>query len=661
MLVFYCVTGGIIASVYTDLIQGIIMVVAAVLVFMTAIMVVEGGLTGMAETMLADDPESIGPWGTRGMVGCLSWYIVFTIGLAGQPHIITKFMMTRRVDEARAMLPVSVLGYVLSACLWVGIGLCMRTLVLQGIHEPLDVADQAAPQFLQHYANPILAGVVFAGLFSAIMSTADGFLNIGAAAVVHDIPRAVRGRSLKNELLWARIATVLLATLAAVFALYSGDMIAILGAFGWSLLTQAKTGSRHRSGDGPLIVPRWLEMDLDTLFGGGLLDFERTAALLERQNVGNQRLYLNLTERHEPKCLHKSVGARDRTDEIQVSRHGQSHVELFDRLLIESNDGHRPPLTHAVHATRKRLAITTGLDREVHTTTSSLIQNRLPEILSGNVDIQVRAEIHTQGELLRLGTSQDNPARPVGQRRLNREETDGPITRHECRGPGLEAGLANRLDHGGGRFDKNSSIERDTLGERVTMPSGHGQILRKRTVFATAKPNLLLHVAEVIKPSHTGFTVPATDAHITGHAIPHLKVLDGRSHLNDGPRPLVPQNHRITCPAQTKVRHGTFEHLNVRTTNPHTMNANQELIFSRNRTVHLDQLPLIWAGQLQGIHKYLLDKIDRFKRLFTVSSSTDSSKRQRKPQPPETIPRMHNRQECPGPLSVPSPCVRQKT
>lgn len=51
-------------------------------------------------------------------------------------------------------------------------------------------------------------------------------------------------------------------------------------------------------------------MDIDTLFGGGLLDFERTAALLERQNVGNQRLYLNLTERHEPRGLHKSVGTR---------------------------------------------------------------------------------------------------------------------------------------------------------------------------------------------------------------------------------------------------------------------------------------------------------------------------------------------------------------
>jgi Na+/proline symporter len=36
------------------------------------------------------------------------------------------------------------------------------------------------------------------------MSTADAFLNIGAAAIVHDIPRAFRGRSLVRELYWAR-------------------------------------------------------------------------------------------------------------------------------------------------------------------------------------------------------------------------------------------------------------------------------------------------------------------------------------------------------------------------------------------------------------------------------------------------------------------------
>jgi Na+/proline symporter len=46
VLVFYCVTGGIVAPVYTDLVQGAIMAVAGVLVFLTTLSVVDGGLAG---------------------------------------------------------------------------------------------------------------------------------------------------------------------------------------------------------------------------------------------------------------------------------------------------------------------------------------------------------------------------------------------------------------------------------------------------------------------------------------------------------------------------------------------------------------------------------------------------------------------------------------
>ena len=71
------------------------------------------------------------------------------------------------------------------------------------------------------------------------MSTADGFLNIGSAAIVHDIPQSLRGRSLDNELLWARTATVAIALAASLFAVYSGDLVAILGAFGWGTFAAA--------------------------------------------------------------------------------------------------------------------------------------------------------------------------------------------------------------------------------------------------------------------------------------------------------------------------------------------------------------------------------------------------------------------------------------
>ncbi len=240
VLIFYCVTGGILASVYTDLVQGGIMIVAAVFVFFAALSAVDGGLTGIVTTLMVDDPESISPWGTIGILGALSWYFVFALGASGQPHVITKLMMTRRVQDARRILPVSVGGYLLCALLWLSIGLAVRALVIQGVHPELGNPDDAAPQFLQFYAHPLLAGVVFAGLFAAIMSTADSFLNLGAAAVVHDIPTALRGRSLTHELFWARVATVVIAVGSMLFVLYSRqDLVALLGTFGWGTFAAA--------------------------------------------------------------------------------------------------------------------------------------------------------------------------------------------------------------------------------------------------------------------------------------------------------------------------------------------------------------------------------------------------------------------------------------
>ncbi|MEQ8953509.1 MAG: sodium/proline symporter [Gammaproteobacteria bacterium] len=238
VLIFYCVTGGIIASVYTDVVQGAIMMIAGALILVTAVNVFEGGMQEATSIILADDPEAIMPWGAAGIMASLGWFFVFGLGLAGQPHLITKMMMNKNIEDNRHILPLSLFGYVMAALLWVSIGVVMRAAVIDGAIPPLTLPDDAAPVFLSLFANPLLAGVVFAGLFAAIMSTSDAFLNIGTAAIIHDIPKAIWGRSIRNELLGARIVTVLLAVVAASFALYShfrdATLVAILGAFGWA-------------------------------------------------------------------------------------------------------------------------------------------------------------------------------------------------------------------------------------------------------------------------------------------------------------------------------------------------------------------------------------------------------------------------------------------
>ncbi len=238
VLAFYSIAGGIIASVYTDLFQGLLMVVAALAVFYYALES-GGGAGGISRTLWEMDPDFIGPWGTRGPVTALSWYLLFGLGAAGQPHAITKLMMLRDVRKLRWGAVLAGVGYGVLSLLWMSIGLAMRALVENGRQSPLDNPDLAAPVFLLNHTPELLAGMVFAGLLAAIMSTADSFLNIGAAAIVRDIPTALIGRPLKRELFSTRVATGVILLGSAVFALYMENLVALLGTFGWGTFAAA--------------------------------------------------------------------------------------------------------------------------------------------------------------------------------------------------------------------------------------------------------------------------------------------------------------------------------------------------------------------------------------------------------------------------------------
>ena len=159
-------------------------------------------------------------------------------GFVGGPGLVYSSGMS-----SLWMVIVAGFGYALAALLWFSIGIVMRASALDGGIAPLSAPDEAAPVFLAIFAHPLLAGIVFAALFAAIMSTSDAFLNIGTAAVIHDIPNALRGRSVDNELFWARIVTVLITLVAAAFALYSyygnDRLVALLGAFGWGTFAAA--------------------------------------------------------------------------------------------------------------------------------------------------------------------------------------------------------------------------------------------------------------------------------------------------------------------------------------------------------------------------------------------------------------------------------------
>lgn len=229
----YTAGGGILAGIYADVFQGGVMALASVLVFLAALRT-GGGLAEISATILAKQPGFLGPWGALTPLAALSFFFVFGVGVLGQPHVLHKFFMVKDPLRLRWYPLLMTFAMVLTLLLMFGVGLTIKAQVLRGDLPALARPDDATPVFLLRYAPPLLAGILFAGVAAAIMSTVNSFLNIGAAALVRDLPRAL-ARPLGAELSRGRLATLAIGGAAALVAQASGTLVALLGVFGWGL------------------------------------------------------------------------------------------------------------------------------------------------------------------------------------------------------------------------------------------------------------------------------------------------------------------------------------------------------------------------------------------------------------------------------------------
>jgi len=168
----------------------------------------------------------------------LGFFLVFGVGVLGQPHMLHKFYMMRDPRQLR-WIPLILAGsQAVCLLIWVGLGVAVPALVAQGRMTPLVSADTAAPRFLLEFGSPALSGLVVTAVVAAIMSTADSFLNIGSAALVRDVPRLL-GWPVSDKLAHARWATLVVALAAAGLALAYDDLVALLGTFAFGTLGAA--------------------------------------------------------------------------------------------------------------------------------------------------------------------------------------------------------------------------------------------------------------------------------------------------------------------------------------------------------------------------------------------------------------------------------------
>lgn len=233
----YAIGGGSIAAVYTDVFQGVLMIGVSIVLCFYAFSVA-GGVGEVTATLRAESADLAGPFGTFPTMTVVCWILLFSLGAAAQPQLLTKFLMIRDGKQLRWGALTAGLAYMFTMMLVVGVGLVALVLSLRGEFPSLDTPDAALPVFLSEYTVPVVAGLAMAAILSAIMSTGDSFVNLGAAAIVRDLPRAF-GKQVRAELMWSRITVALLLVVSVLFSLYLDTLVALLGVFGWGTFAAA--------------------------------------------------------------------------------------------------------------------------------------------------------------------------------------------------------------------------------------------------------------------------------------------------------------------------------------------------------------------------------------------------------------------------------------
>jgi sodium/proline symporter len=240
----YCVSGGIRASIWVGSVQSMLMMGSMVLLLTVAV-IASGGPATLWTQLREIDPTLIAVFPSDLQFGFLPFlvgWLVAGFGVIGQPHITIRLMTIDSPENVGSARNIYVLFYTMFAAAAIGVGLTARVLM----PELMTGSDTelALPQLAEQLLPGFLVGLVLAGLFSAIISTADSQVLSCSASLTQDIfPQAARSYTL------AKAGTLTVTAIILLIALVVSDNVFTLVTFAWSALA---------SGLAPLMLVRVL-------------------------------------------------------------------------------------------------------------------------------------------------------------------------------------------------------------------------------------------------------------------------------------------------------------------------------------------------------------------------------------------------------------------
>ncbi|MGO2062649.1 MAG: sodium/proline symporter PutP [Microbacteriaceae bacterium] len=235
----YTLFGGFLGASMTDVVQGLMMVVALVLVPAVAIFTIGGWTetTTLVETVGAGNLSIFGDESltTTAVVLVVLSGLAWGLGYFGQPHIIVRFMALRSPKEAASARRIGTSWQFLSLLGAVSAGLIGIAYFDKFGGAPSD-PETVVLLMSQVLLHPLVAGFVLAAVLAAIMSTLSSQLIVCSSALVEDLYRVSRKQppSERTLVVLGRVGVLAVSIVAALLAISPNDSILGLVSFAWA-------------------------------------------------------------------------------------------------------------------------------------------------------------------------------------------------------------------------------------------------------------------------------------------------------------------------------------------------------------------------------------------------------------------------------------------
>ncbi len=208
ILIGYTMVGGMIAVVYTDLVQLVVMTLGAILAVPLALR----SLGGLGETLRY--AEVVNPlafsWDSMAPSLLFTIALAFSLGTVATPEKLVRLYAMKDMRTIRR-------GVLVAIVFATGINLLVFVLALASsvLFPVLPTGDLAMPLIARAAVPPFLGALLLAAITAAMMSTVDSLLIVAGSALAHDIygsyvstSASPRSRSIINRAGVALVGTV---------------------------------------------------------------------------------------------------------------------------------------------------------------------------------------------------------------------------------------------------------------------------------------------------------------------------------------------------------------------------------------------------------------------------------------------------------------------